>query len=113
MGLYVGGRWAGAPSSCPNNFLAKMIATAASSMNKQPVSRRVYLVAASIGGNLEVYLWYSFLLLDLIFLSPMLQNVIKAVTVPFNSLILTTIVGLIVMYEYAVVAFYFFRKDYE
>jgi inositol 1,4,5-triphosphate receptor type 1/inositol 1,4,5-triphosphate receptor type 3 len=43
----------------------------------------------------------------------MLQNVIKAVTVPLKSLFLTTVVGLIVMYEYAILGFYFFRQDYD
>jgi hypothetical protein len=55
MLLFVGGGWAGAPMSCPNNFVAKVIATAASSMNTQAVGRRVFLVAASICGNLELY----------------------------------------------------------
>eukprot|EP00746_Dinoflagellata_sp_MGD_P012901 gnl/MRDRNA2_/MRDRNA2_127657_c0_seq1.p1 gnl/MRDRNA2_/MRDRNA2_127657_c0~~gnl/MRDRNA2_/MRDRNA2_127657_c0_seq1.p1 ORF type:complete len:279 (+),score=46.91 gnl/MRDRNA2_/MRDRNA2_127657_c0_seq1:2-838(+) len=43
----------------------------------------------------------------------MLQNVIKAITLPINSLVLTTIAGLVVMYEYALVAFYYFRRDYS
>lgn len=111
VALQVGGKWAG--KDCPNNSIGRLLGTASKSMGKQPVSRRVILVACSLGGNLDVYYWYSFLMLDLLFLSPMLQNVIKAVTVPLNALILVTILGLIVMYEYAIIAFYFFRKDYD
>eukprot|EP00746_Dinoflagellata_sp_MGD_P004218 gnl/MRDRNA2_/MRDRNA2_108130_c0_seq1.p1 gnl/MRDRNA2_/MRDRNA2_108130_c0~~gnl/MRDRNA2_/MRDRNA2_108130_c0_seq1.p1 ORF type:complete len:472 (+),score=67.05 gnl/MRDRNA2_/MRDRNA2_108130_c0_seq1:190-1416(+) len=111
--LYIGGIWAQEPSSCPNNFLAKVVATAAASMNNYAVSRRVCLVAASVSGNLEIYWSYSFLLLDLIFLSSMLQNVVKAVTVPSKPLMLTTIIGLIVMYEYSITGFHFFHTDYN
>lgn len=56
---------------------------------------------------------YTFLLLDILFLSPMLQNVVKAVTVPIEALTLTAVVGVIVMYEYAIIAFWYFRKDYD
>merc|ERR1719162_2766090 len=79
----------------------------------QPVSVRVALVCCALIANSGVYYFYSFLLLDLLFLSPMLQNVIRAVTVPINALAQTTIVGVIVMYEYAIIGFHFFRKDYK
>jgi hypothetical protein len=42
----------------------------------------------------------------------MLQNVIKAVTIPARSLMLTALVGMIVMYNYAFIAFYKFRPDF-
>ncbi len=52
---------------------------------------------------------YNFNWTHWLFLSDMLQNVMKAVTVPAVPLMMTVLLGLIIMYEYAVLGFYYFR----
>eukprot|EP00397_Hematodinium_sp_SG-2012_P000177 GEMP01000177.1.p1 GENE.GEMP01000177.1~~GEMP01000177.1.p1 ORF type:complete len:2785 (+),score=546.68 GEMP01000177.1:287-8641(+) len=103
-------RWKLVP---PNNRPAGLVQGLTESILHQPITRRAFLCTFCYLAITSHYFFYSFLLLDLIFQSAMLQNVIKAVTIPSKSLILTGIVGLIVMYQYAFIAFYFFRADYS
>ena len=94
--------------------MARFIKTVDAALDKQSIFR---FGAFSLCSFLAIwenwYFMYSFLLLDVIFQSAMLQNVIKAVTIPGKSLLLTAMVGMIVMYNYAFVAFYVFRKDFD
>lgn len=98
---------------CPNNPIALMVKTLVTGLAQKPIVRRF---AFTIFGGLALtgrYYFYPFLLLDLIFQKPMLENVMKAVTIPFNGLVWTGCVGIIIMYSYAVVGFYMFRHDFE
>ena len=61
----------------------------------------------------KAWFFMAFLLLDTMFQYPMLENVLKAVMIPIKSLTLTFVLGIIIMYSYAFVAFYYFRGDYE
>jgi len=110
---------------CPNNKIALMIrAISDAFVSNSFIVRRIALFllcclalfpggrSSSGGFNQPTYFYYSFLLLDIIFQSAMLQNVIKAVTIPARSLMLTALVGMIVMYNYAFIAFYKFRPDF-
>lgn len=104
--------WQGDALGCPNNRAARLIASAMAGCKRQTVVRRVFLSTAATGAVCMVDYFYSFLLLDVLFLFEKLQHIIKAVTLPMDSLSLTLLVGIIVMYIYAVVAFYYFRGDY-
>jgi hypothetical protein len=108
--LQAGGKFS---SNCPNNSLALFLASVSKSFGKEDIYRRTFFVLFAILGIAVQPWWLSFLLLDILFLSPMLQNVVKAVTVPIEALTLTTICGIMVMYEYAILAFYYFRHEYK
>jgi hypothetical protein len=71
------------------------------------------LVVMAVCGVVKLEFFYTFLLLDVMFIFSKLQNIIKAVTDPIVSLGLTMLVGIILMYEYAVIAFFYYRKDYN
>jgi len=71
------------------------------------------LVIMAVCGVVKLEFYYTFLLLDVMFIFSKLQNIIKAVTDPIVSLALTMLVGIILMYEYAVIAFFYYRRDYE
>lgn len=66
--------------------------------------------AQSVAGR---YYYYPILLFDLVYQKPKLQNVLKAITLPMENLTWTFIVGIIIMYEYAMIAFYSFRQDFH
>ena len=88
----------------PNNFVARFIRTVDAALGKQQIFRfGIFALCSFLAIYYGWFFMYSFLLLDVIFQSPMLQNVIKAVTIPGKSLLLTTMVGVIVMYNYAFV----------
>jgi len=52
-------------------------------------------------------------MLDVVFHSPVLGNVILAVTKPGKTLMLTGFVGLVIMFQFGLVAFYIFRPDFH
>jgi len=62
---------------------------------------------------MDAWYFFSFLLLDTMFQYPMLENVLKAVTKPYKALGLTFLLGMIIMYAYAFVGFYYFRPDFD
>eukprot|EP00746_Dinoflagellata_sp_MGD_P142031 gnl/MRDRNA2_/MRDRNA2_75043_c0_seq1.p1 gnl/MRDRNA2_/MRDRNA2_75043_c0~~gnl/MRDRNA2_/MRDRNA2_75043_c0_seq1.p1 ORF type:complete len:460 (-),score=79.06 gnl/MRDRNA2_/MRDRNA2_75043_c0_seq1:62-1441(-) len=98
---------------CPNNPVALSVKTLMKGLSQKPIVRRL---AFSIFGGLALtgrYFFYPFLLLDLIFQKPMLENVMKAITIPFNGLVWTGCVGCIIMYSYAIIGFYMFRHDFD
>jgi hypothetical protein len=109
------GRWiiSVGKKECPNNSIALFVKTLVKGLGQKPIIRR--LVFTVFGGMALTgrYFYYPFLLLDLIFQKPMLENVMKAVTIPFNGLVWTGCVGCIIMYSYAVVGFYAFRHDFD
>lgn len=55
---------------------------------------------------------YALLLLDFLAHSAVLQSVIKSVTVPWASLSMTMLLGVIIMYFFAIIGFVFFRNQY-
>ena len=73
-----------------------------------------YIVCSFVGsfvnGGQIVYCWH---LLDVIGRFPALQNVIKAVTTNIRQLGLTALLGLIIIYIYAILAFFFFDDTYH
>ncbi|CAK4925818.1 unnamed protein product [Aphanomyces euteiches] len=52
-------------------------------------------------------IFYGYHLLDLVIMSPSLQNVVRAVTKPGRALVLTCLLGLCVMYFYSMLLFFF------
>jgi hypothetical protein len=66
----------------------------------------------SIQGLLQSPVFYSFHLLDVINRSPILQNVIKSVTLNLNQILMTSMLGAIIMYNFAIIAFLFLSDNY-
>ncbi|EQC35631.1 hypothetical protein SDRG_06915 [Saprolegnia diclina VS20] len=56
-------------------------------------------------------IFYGYHLLDLVIMSPSLQNVVRAVTKPGRALALTCLLGLFVIYFYTMVLFFFTPSD--
>lgn len=54
----------------------------------------------------------SIMLLAIVFKSSTLQNVIKSVTIPFNSLALSCLLGLICLFQFSIFGFYFFPHEF-
>ncbi len=54
-------------------------------------------------------LFYCFHLLDVIQRSPILQNVLKSITSNATQLLMTLVLGLIVMYIYATISFFYLQ----
>jgi len=105
--------WKWQNSQCPNNAIAKLVATTYLGLRRQPILRRTLFLVLSLFSLAGYHFCTSFLLLDVLFMNPTLQNVLLAVTLPAEQLMLTTVVGILVMYDYAVIAFYFVRADYD
>jgi len=97
---------------CPRNIVARMIATAYVSLKRQAIFRRVFFLSMATAAILREEYYFTFLLLDIMFIFDKLKNIIKAVVTPIESLGLTMMVGVIMMYEYAVIAFFYYRQDY-
>jgi len=98
---------------CPNNKFARAINAFYKGFNRQAIFRRLSLVICCMNSIFRVEYFYTFLLLDMIYMSEKLQNVVKAVTIPLSALAYTTMLGLVMMYEYAAIAFFYFRKDFS
>ncbi|OQS02173.1 Inositol 1,4,5trisphosphate receptor type 2 [Thraustotheca clavata] len=56
-------------------------------------------------------IFYGYHLLDLVIMSPSLQNVVRAVTKPGRALALTCLLGLFVIYFYTMVLFFYTPSD--
>jgi hypothetical protein len=56
--------------------------------------------------------FYCFHLLDLVVISPSLQNVVRSVTQPITSLAMTALLGLFAVYIFSLVGFYAFPNDF-
>jgi hypothetical protein len=69
----------------------------------------VYLVTAGLGVGFNAPYLYCFHLFDLILMSEVLQNVVRAVTNSTKQLSMTVLLGLFIFYMFAVVAFYFLQ----
>jgi hypothetical protein len=69
----------------------------------------VYEACAFAGLVAKLHYAYTFHLMDLIVQSPTLLNVVKAVTNPIQQLTMTTILGVMIIYIFAIFAFYFFQ----
>lgn len=72
-------------------------------------SHLIYLMVYflfSLGGILWNNLFYSLLLLDIIERSDVLQNVIKAVTKNAIQLIMTSILGVVFVYIFAMIGYF-------
>lgn len=112
--LYTAGiMWTPETTHCPRNIIARSVATAYVSIKRQAIFRRFFFVTMAICAILREEYYYTFLLLDIMFIFDKLKNIIKAVTTPIESLALTMMVGIILMYEYAVIAFFYYRQDYS
>ena len=71
-----------------------------------------YLTSSVVALTCNVVLLYAFNLLDVINRFQTLQNVIKAITYNKTQLILTTMLGLLILYVYALFAFYFLSDTF-
>lgn len=109
-GFVVLGMWWG--TDIPNNRLALSMATTIHTVQQPRIARSIAWASCCFLGHITAF-WYSFLMLDVVFHSPVLQTVMKAVTVPFTSLAMTFLVGLIIMFQYGILAFYVFRTDFN
>lgn len=81
-------------------------------MDNQNLYNFAYL-AVSITAYVTHPLVYSILLLDIVKRSEDLQNIIRSITYNLSNLIKTIILGLIVMYFYAIIGFVVFRSQYN
>ncbi|RHY74955.1 hypothetical protein DYB38_000480 [Aphanomyces astaci] len=70
----------------------------------------VYLVTAFCATLIHP-IFYGYHLLDLVIMSPSLQNVVRAVTKPGRALALTCLLGLFVIYFYTMLLFFFNPTD--
>ncbi|RHY34707.1 hypothetical protein DYB32_000719 [Aphanomyces invadans] len=70
----------------------------------------VYLVTAFCATMVHP-IFYGYHLLDLVIMSPSLQNVVRAVTKPGRALALTCLLGLFVIYFYTMLLFFFNPND--
>lgn len=66
----------------------------------------------SIQGLLQSPVFYSFHLLDVVNRFPALQNVIKAVTLNAEQLLMTSMLGAIIIYNFAIFAFLFLSDNF-
>lgn len=66
----------------------------------------------SIQGLLQSPVFYSFHLLDVVNRFPELQNVMKSVSLNANQLLMTSMLGAIIMYNFAIFAFLFLSDNY-
>jgi inositol 1,4,5-triphosphate receptor type 3 len=71
-----------------------------------------YLTSSIVALTYNVVLLYAFHLLDVINRFQTLQNVIKAITYNKTQLILTTMLGLLIIYIYALFAYYFVNDTF-
>lgn len=92
------------------NFIAKFCLAC---VTLPPVRRRFLLALACVAGVLFSPVYYSLLLLDMLYMSVYLKNVLQAVTQPAEALLMTTVFGVIIMYIYAMVGFFKFRDDFD
>ena len=58
-------------------------------------------------------LFFAVQLFTIIPLSPTLKNVMRAVTIPGSQLSMTAFLGLIIIYTFSTIGFYFFKADME
>eukprot|EP00743_Colponemidia_sp_Colp-15_P005611 GILK01006033.1.p1 GENE.GILK01006033.1~~GILK01006033.1.p1 ORF type:complete len:1199 (+),score=216.20 GILK01006033.1:264-3860(+) len=72
----------------------------------------LYLLFSLVGYIYSPF-FYSLLLTDLIHRSDDLQNVLRAVTKNGKQLIMTSILGLCLIYVYSIFAFLWFKDDYQ
>jgi len=70
-------------------------------------------LAVSIIAFFTTSLVYCILLLDIVKRSDDLQNIIKSITYNITNLIKTILLGLIVIYFYAILSFVYFRDEFE
>lgn len=79
--------------------------------NGETIFNVMYFVF-SIQGLLQSPVFYSFHLLDVVNRFPALQNVIKSVTLNMNQLLMTSMLGAIIMYNFAIFAFLFLSDNF-
>jgi hypothetical protein len=70
-----------------------------------------YVASTTLAVCLDYPMLYSFQLLDLIVMSPILQNVVKAVTKSAKQLSMTLLLGLLTVYVFAGVGFFFLQGE--
>jgi hypothetical protein len=71
--------------------------------NPTNLANLCFIIVVIIGFS-EPYV-YSLLLLHILRISPILVSILKSVTINKKSLMLTTILGLIIVYIFAIIAF--------
>jgi len=109
----LGSIWHRERRRCPRNRMAEALWACHLSSNRTQVSRQLVLGLLCLAGKLEVEYFYTFLLLDVVNFSEKLHNVVKAVTNPLESLLLTSLLGVLVLYGYSSYGYFFLRPDFE
>ena len=71
----------------------------------------LYLISSIIG--IFFYPIYCIHLLDIVARSPILKNVLRAVTEHASSLLLTALLAIVIVYMYSIISFYGFRDSYN
>ena len=79
-------------------------------MDKYTAFYIVYLITAGLGFKIHPS-YYAYHLLDLVVMSTALQNVVRAVTRPRHTLIMTTIMGMFMIYFFTLAMFFFLPDD--
>lgn len=107
-----GKTWSEDPAGCPRNAVARFLVTCYLGLRREQIIRFSGLAMTAGIAASGVYWFYTFLLLDVLFMSEKLQTVVKAVVHPLGSLLVTMTAGMILAYEFSVIAFFFFRRSY-
>lgn len=71
-----------------------------------------FTIIALLCTNPSTPYFNSIMLLAIVFKSTTLQNVIKSVTIPFNALALSSLLGLICLFQFSIFGFYFFPHEF-
>ena len=72
----------------------------------------LFYIVCSIIGYLISPIIYSFHLFDILNRSPMLKSVLLSVTTNFSQLALTFFLGLIIIYIYSIIGYFFLNADF-
>jgi hypothetical protein len=72
----------------------------------------VYVIFAALGVCLQYHLLYAFHLADVIIMSPILQNVVRAVTSSAAQLSMTLLMGVFAVYFFAAMGFFMLQGEF-
>jgi hypothetical protein len=91
----------------PDSKILQMYCACFDTLSFPPLRNHAILFAIGLCGTVRSY-WFTFLLLDILTMSPVLQSVVKSVTFQWQQLVQTFSLFLIVICCYTALAFYIF-----
>lgn len=103
------------PHSPAHEFQILLVATMTAISSRETLTRAVVLFAfAAIAffGRAEHAYYYCFCLFDIIFMNDIMRNIMNAIVVPGKSLLSTFAILSIVVYAFALTAYFLFEKSY-